>query len=247
MKPETTTENASTESPDNMRYYNKFNRPAPENLKTIKGGRLSGMSDINPQWRIKALTELFGPCGEGWWDKIEDIRFEPCGEEIACFVRLHLHVRGFEHPVEGTGGNMFRKQESSGLHCSDEAIKMAVTDALGVCCKKMGIGGDIYEGKWDGSKYVEVEPEGKKPESGKVETKPAAKPDAATIAFLKLMGEMKKALGEKLYYEVLGVHGHEHANEVTSSSARRAIALQMKDEVKALEEQKKNEDNLKGV
>ncbi|WP_254555280.1 hypothetical protein, partial [Salmonella enterica] len=34
-------------------------------------GRLKGMTDINPMWRIKALTEQFGPCGIGW--KVEVI------------------------------------------------------------------------------------------------------------------------------------------------------------------------------
>ena len=41
--------------------------------KTIKGGKLSGFTDINPMWRIQKLTELFGVCGVGWYTEIKRI------------------------------------------------------------------------------------------------------------------------------------------------------------------------------
>ena len=42
---------------ENMELYNAF-REVPENAKkSIRGGRLKGMTDINPMWRIQALTE----------------------------------------------------------------------------------------------------------------------------------------------------------------------------------------------
>lgn len=28
------------------------------------------MTDINPMWRIKRLTEIFGPVGVGWWHEV---------------------------------------------------------------------------------------------------------------------------------------------------------------------------------
>jgi len=49
-----------------MIIYNAVRNPPKEALKPIKGGRLSGLTDINPMWRIKALTEQFGVCGVGW-------------------------------------------------------------------------------------------------------------------------------------------------------------------------------------
>jgi hypothetical protein len=39
------------------------------------------------------------------------------------------------------------------LHTSDEGYKMAVTDALGTALKMLGVGADVYAGRWDGSKY----------------------------------------------------------------------------------------------
>lgn len=62
---------------DNMSLYNAVRTPPPEALKTIQAGRLKGMSDINPMWRIKALTEQFGPCGTGWKYTIERFWTDP--------------------------------------------------------------------------------------------------------------------------------------------------------------------------
>ena len=51
---------------DNLKYYNMGREVPQEAKKNIGGGRLKGMTDINPMWRIKKLTEMFGVCGIGW-------------------------------------------------------------------------------------------------------------------------------------------------------------------------------------
>ena len=59
---------------ENMKIYEAA-RTVPINAqKTISAGRLKGMTDINPRWRISKLTEIFGPCGIGWWYEITDKR-----------------------------------------------------------------------------------------------------------------------------------------------------------------------------
>ena len=50
----------------NLELYEKFRAVPQEAQKAIGGGRLKGMTDINPMWRLKVLTEQFGPCGIGW-------------------------------------------------------------------------------------------------------------------------------------------------------------------------------------
>ena len=52
---------------ENLDLYQKVRSVPDSAKKTIKGGRTSGMTDINPMWRIKVLTEQFGPCGIGWY------------------------------------------------------------------------------------------------------------------------------------------------------------------------------------
>ena len=51
---------------EHMELYNSWRQVPKEAQKAITGGRLNGMTDINPMWRIQCLTERFGPCGMGW-------------------------------------------------------------------------------------------------------------------------------------------------------------------------------------
>lgn len=139
----------------NMDIYNAHRQAPKEALKTINAGRLKGMSDINPMWRIKALTETFGPCGIGWYYTTDKQWFETCGQETVAFVNISLYIKAdgeWSKPISGTGGSKLGTMERSGLYVSDEALKMATTDAISVCCKQLGFAADVY---WqnDRSKY----------------------------------------------------------------------------------------------
>ncbi len=133
---------------ENMELYNAVRAVPPEAQKAIGGGRLKGMTDINPMWRIQALTERFGPCGMGWKYVIRDKRLEPgANGEIAAFMDIDLFYRledTWSEPVPGTGGAAFAAREKSGLYTSDECFKMALTDAISVACKALGFGADVY-------------------------------------------------------------------------------------------------------
>lgn len=136
---------------DNLNLYEKF-RSVPDNAqREIKGGRLNGKTDINPMWRIKTLTEQFGPCGTGWWYEITDKHLERTElGEVAAFVDIALYyvVDGqVSKPVYGTGGSSFIAKENKGLYVSDECYKMALTDAISVACKALGVGADVYWNK----------------------------------------------------------------------------------------------------
>jgi hypothetical protein len=140
---------------NNLDIYEKYRQVPKEAQKEIKGGRMNGKTDINPMWRIKALTEQFGPCGIGWYYKTVNKWIEPCGDEIAAFVDIELFIKmdsEWSMPISGTGGSMFAAKEKSGIYVSDECYKMATTDAISVACKQLGMGADVY---WsaDKSKY----------------------------------------------------------------------------------------------
>jgi hypothetical protein len=142
---------------DNRRYYDRLATPPSWELKTIQAGRLKGKSDINPQWRIDAMTEVFGPCGVGW--KVEPVErwtVDLPDGQIMAFQEVRLYVREdgeWSEPIYGTGGNMLYEQERNGMHANDEAFKMATTDALGTAMKFLGVAADVYAGQMDGSKY----------------------------------------------------------------------------------------------
>lgn len=131
----------------NMEIYEAHRNPPKEALKPISAGRLKGMTDINPMWRIKALTEQFGACGIGWYYTVDEQRVEDCGNEKVAIVNISLFVKDgneWSKPIYGTGGSKLIAMESKGAFVSDEAFKMATTDALSVACKQLGFAADIY-------------------------------------------------------------------------------------------------------
>jgi hypothetical protein len=148
---------------NNLELYEQARSVPDSAMRPIKGGRLAGKTDINPMWRIKKLTEMFGACGIGWYYEETKQWTEVSGEEIACFVNINLYVKvegEWSKPIFGTGGNMFVVKENRGLYTSDECFKMATTDALSVACKQLGIGADVYWGA-DKTKYTnQVENDG---------------------------------------------------------------------------------------
>jgi hypothetical protein len=133
---------------ENLYYYNALRQVPPEAKKEIQAGRLKGKTDINPMWRIKALTDIFGPCGVGWKYEIAEKRMENgANGEIAAFVDilLYIFVDGkWSDAIPGTGGSAFVSSERNGLYTSDECFKMALTDAISVSCKALGVGADVY-------------------------------------------------------------------------------------------------------
>lgn len=141
---------------ENMKVYEASRTVPPEALKQIQAGRLKGMSDINPMWRIKKLTELFGMCGVGWKTVITDKRLEQgSDDQIVCFVDIELYVKvdgQWSEPIIGMGGSSFIAKERNGMYTSDECFKMAYTDAISVACKSLGFAADVYFEK-DRTKY----------------------------------------------------------------------------------------------
>lgn len=141
---------------DNMQIYKMGKEVPAEAKKTIAAGRLKGMTDVNPMWRIKKLTELFGACGFGWYTEVVEQWLETGAKnEIVAFCNINLYVKydnEWSKPIFGSGGSKFVIEETKGLFTSDECYKMAYTDALSVACKALGIGADVYYEK-DRTKY----------------------------------------------------------------------------------------------
>lgn len=158
---------------ENLRFYEMMRSVPQEALKQIKGGRLSGMSDINPLFRIKVMTKAFGPCGIGWKYEItkqwhETFAYDAIEYEIVngvstpkkvqrteikafCNINLYIKVSGeWSEPIPGLGGSTVMTYEKSGYYVSDEADKMALTDAMGVAMKALGVAADVY---WEGGRF----------------------------------------------------------------------------------------------
>jgi hypothetical protein len=143
---------------ENLKIYNAVRVVPTEAKRSITGGRLKGKTEINPMWRIKTLTDQFGPCGIGWYYEVTKQWLEPSGNEVAAFVNINLYIKvagEWSKPIPGVGGAMFVENQKSGEYVSDECYKMATTDAISVACKQLGIGADVY---WDADKTKYTDP-----------------------------------------------------------------------------------------
>ncbi len=142
-----------------LKLYESLRRVPAEACKPILSGRLRGMTDINPMWRIKMLTKIFGPVGIGWRADITDYRTQTGKNgDIVCFVTIALRYINPEdgrwsEPVTGIGGALFFSVGRDGGYTDDEAYKKAYTDAIATACRSLGMGADVY---WstDVSKYT---------------------------------------------------------------------------------------------
>ena len=128
---------------NNMRHYDKA-RSVPANAqKPFSNGRFTG-TDINPMWRIKMLTEMFGPAGIGWYTEVTRQEHIPVDDNnLLVFVDLNLYVKEgdtWSKPIFGTGGNALKLKGKG----DDDGYKKAYTDALSIACKALGIGADIW-------------------------------------------------------------------------------------------------------
>lgn len=142
---------------NNLWLYNAVRSVPQEAQKPIKAGRLKGKTDINPMWRIKTLTEQFGMCGFGWYYEIIDKWLETsmASDEISANVTINLYIKQdgeWSKPIQGVGGKLFVSQEKGGIYTNDECYKMALTDAISVACKALGVAADIYWNS-DNTKY----------------------------------------------------------------------------------------------
>ena len=149
----------------NLSIYDRVSSVPKEAKKEIEGGRLKGLHDINPMWRIKSLTEVFGPAGFGWYTEVVRTWTEASESgEMAVFVDINLFVKKdgeWSKPIFGNGGNKLianEKKYENGQqvyipYLDDDAYKKAYTDAISVAAKALGVGADVYFEK-DKGKYA---------------------------------------------------------------------------------------------
>ena len=123
-----------------MSVYNAA-RSVPANaIKKITGGAYgaAGLSDVNPQWRIERMTEIFGAVGDGWvWEPIE--QWVENGVHYAHVAVQYKKADGeYSLPVHGYGGTKVGGKDDSDL------LKSSMTDALSNALRYLGVGADVW-------------------------------------------------------------------------------------------------------
>ena len=140
---------AKTESNTNLAVYESLRAVPKEATKSFKGkGGFSG-TDINPMWRIKRMTEIFGPCGIGWYYEVVNRELITSSDNttMCAFISINLYVKSngeWSKPIYGEGGNTFCEKRQMGVFTTDEVYKMALTDAFSNATKQLGLGADIW-------------------------------------------------------------------------------------------------------
>ena len=148
---------------NNLEFYDRLRSVPTEAKREITSGPLKGFTDINPMWRIKALTELFGPYGMGWKVEILNkwLQVGTGARDVKAFVDINLYYKyngEWSEAIPGTGGSSFISAKDGETVSNDDCFKMALTDAISVASKLIGVGADVYFEK-DATKYTEKLPE----------------------------------------------------------------------------------------
>ena len=117
---------------------------------------------------------------------------EPASEgQVVAFAQVSVYISQggglWADPIPAIGGSMLIEMEQRGLHTSDEAYKMAVTDALGTALKFLGVAADVYRGHFDG-KYTP-------PATAQAKPANTPPPAALEVAYSKI-NELAKFIAE---------------------------------------------------
>lgn len=154
----------SAKKPNAMRYWDALKTPDPAATKPFqRQGGFKG-TQIDPTWRLQKMTETFGPIGEGWGYVEDDLQvvngcvyskvrvwYIPIGEEPVWGVKEVPNNARWTGPQ--WGGTPLNKGKAGSQWPDDECFKMSITDALGKCLLQLGLAADVYQGKFDDSKY----------------------------------------------------------------------------------------------
>lgn len=141
----------------NMSLWEKWATPDPKYISKVELGRRK-FDSIAPHYRVRLMTEEFGPMGGRWYAKeVENQTITVAtqkGPKVYWFSKVEV---GY---VYGEKGNLHTVEQWGGTELnSDEAPKMAFTDALGKCLSYLGIAADIYMNERNDDKYYRMEQE----------------------------------------------------------------------------------------
>lgn len=141
----------------NLSIWDKVKHTNPTFVKSFNNGKFKGHS-TDPIHNYHRATEIFGPCGVGWWYTVDRDRIEDLGE--GGFIHMMQVTVSYRHndevgEVVGCGATkMAYKTKSGGFTVDEDAAKKSLTDAIGNALTRLGFMADVRLGMFDNDKYV---------------------------------------------------------------------------------------------
>ena len=144
---------------NNMRLWNRVCETNPFYTKQVEGG--FKMTAICAQSQRRQATQVFGPCGQGWY--IENEKYQIFNEnrpEIAMIA--YTATFGYFDPETKELGRFpiassmyFNEYLRDGkIKRNSDIIKKIRTDALTKGLSELGFNADVFMGLFDDNKYV---------------------------------------------------------------------------------------------
>ncbi len=146
----------------NLEIWTAVDKTDPKHTKKFTGAAGIPLRNIDPVYRMKRLTEQFGPCGVGWgwviertWrDAFSNTFYDKESGEHVTEVKDCVYAQVYiwyvwEGERRQTGPQIGGTETG---RTPDESYKMAVTDAFGKCAVALGLCADVYLGEFD-NKY----------------------------------------------------------------------------------------------
>lgn len=128
----------------NTETWDLLSKTPPEVTSKYVTSDGTELTAVDPIYRARKLTEVFGPAGIGWgWEVLKEWR-EEFGAGSFVFAKVQVwycdlregdHIRYVGPQIGG----------SPPLDPSD-CYKAAITDAIGKCFSMLGLAADVYSG-----------------------------------------------------------------------------------------------------
>lgn len=142
-----------------MKLWHSVFKTDPSAVKPIEGKTYKGNSP-KPYWLIEQATKHFGACGIGWGVEVVNQSYQQVSPDDwlhTATVRVWYVFDGKRGVIEQCGGTKASYKTSAGkIVVDDDAAKKSVTDGMTKCLSMIGFAGDIFSGRWDDNKYVEL-------------------------------------------------------------------------------------------
>ena len=200
----------------NMVLWEKVCETNPEITKRVS--TRGGFTSIDAQTQVKRATELWGQYGFKWG--MHDLSYEmiydnakPIGLSLVTmfYYPSVISRNATGSPTSRGNGNEAKFPISSDMayRPTDDCYKKLATDALTKALSRLGFNSDVFEGKFDDSKYVA---------EMKKKFKPDTKPDVKEYTPNAKAKELLKKIAEK-YVETEDVYLRTHTVNIEKLSA----------------------------